>query len=348
MPSAPTVRPWGGRQPVDGYFKDKFMRIDCLSLSKYTAPGRPGDDVPVILPGQCHAVFDGATDVNGTTINGAGSGRFAALQASAMLAEAMATHGPGGLAPDALIAAINERLRTALERESGVRGRTISAATTMALMEEVGDVLRFTLVGDSGIRINGEETFQALKPIDDIMSAGRVALYHHLRRRGGADAALEPESRRGVFLGFDEATPSLITASEAAEVIAETRRMLTGKLDDALIAYVEPMLRAGIANGQYGYANAPDHPLGYAVINGTVSRGFGMVSFERPLASVRCVEIFTDGYLELPEGTTLADWEAVAARIEREDPTKTLTHWGVKGSNPEQLFDDRTVIILTA
>ena len=45
------------------------MRIDCLSVSKYSAPGKPGDDVPVLLPGQCFAVFDGATDVKGTRLH---------------------------------------------------------------------------------------------------------------------------------------------------------------------------------------------------------------------------------------------------------------------------------------
>ncbi|PIP00254.1 hypothetical protein CJ014_05840 [Pleomorphomonas carboxyditropha] len=327
--------------------EDRFMRIDCLSVSKYAAPGKAGDDIPVVIPGRCYAVFDGATDVNGASIAGVGSGRFAALQASAALIDALVEQAPGTRTPDELVAILNARLGAALDKESRARGERISAATTMALMEEVGDSLRFTLVGDSGIRINGEETFQSLKPIDDIMSAGRVALYHHLRRRGLAAAALEPDSRRGVFRGFDEAIPALISEDEAAEVIGEARRMLTGRLDDALLAFVEPMLRAGIARGQYGYANDADHPLGYAVIDGTVSRGFGLISFERPRRSVRCVEIFSDGYLELPEGTALADWEAVADRIEREDPTKTLTHWGVKGSGPEQLFDDRTVIILS-
>ena len=64
------------------------MRIDCLSVSKYSAPGKPGDDVPVLLPGQCFAVFDGATDVKGTTIAGAPDERPARVRISA-------AHAPG-------------------------------------------------------------------------------------------------------------------------------------------------------------------------------------------------------------------------------------------------------------
>jgi hypothetical protein len=43
------------------------MRIDCLSVSKYLDPIKPGEDVPVIIPGRCYAVLDGATDVKGST-----------------------------------------------------------------------------------------------------------------------------------------------------------------------------------------------------------------------------------------------------------------------------------------
>ena len=46
------------------------MRIDCLSVSKYLDPIKPGEDVPVIIPGRAYAVLDGATDVKGSTIAG--------------------------------------------------------------------------------------------------------------------------------------------------------------------------------------------------------------------------------------------------------------------------------------
>jgi hypothetical protein len=324
------------------------MRVECLSVSKYHAPGKPGDDVPLILPGQCYAVFDGATDVNGTIINGAGGGRFAALQASIALTAEIAAHGPGALTQTDLIAAVNARLAAALSVQSEKQGKRITSATTMALMEVVGDIYRFTLVGDSGVRLNGTEVFQTLKPIDDIMSAGRVALYHHLKRQGGDHATLEALSRRGVFHGFDAAIPELISADEAVALVSEAERMLAGKLAPHYLAFADSLLRAGIAKGQYAYTNVPDHPLGYAVINGTTSQGFGITCFERPRDTVQSVEIFSDGYLDLPETVSMAAWEELAARIEREDPTKTLTYWGVKGSNPEQLFDDRTVIILSA
>ncbi|MGV0819509.1 hypothetical protein [Martelella sp. AMO21009] len=321
------------------------MRIECLSISKYLNSDRPGDDVPFVLPDRCYAVFDGATDVNGSQIGGVGSGRFAALTAAGSLASLFSRHAPGALSTDEIVSAINDDLAAALANESALQGRKVGASTTMALMETVGENLRFTLIGDSGIRINGEEVFQGLKPVDDIMSAGRVALYFLLRdRNDGCD--LEAESRRGVFHGFDAATPGLISADESAVLIDRAADMLKGNLDDDLLQYVAPMLKAGIAKGQYRYANDPDHPLGYAVINGTRSRGHGLMSFERPTVSVRSVELFSDGYLELPDEVSLAAWEETAARIEREDPLKIGKYPGVKGSNASQHFDDRTVIVL--
>ena len=94
-------------------------------------------------------------------------------------------------------------------------------------------------------------------------------------------------------------------------------------------------------------ANDPEHVMGYASIDGTHSAGFGFKSFERPIGEVHSVELFSDGYLDLPDTVSLGSWEATAARIEAEDPSKVMTYWGVKGSNEQQLFDDRTVIILT-
>lgn len=321
------------------------MRVECLSVSKYLNSDRPGDDVPFVLPDRCYAVFDGATDVNGSEIEGVGSGRFAARHAALSLAGLFGSHAPGALSTDALLGKINADLAAALAAESEVQGRRVGASTTMALVETVGDRLRFTLVGDSGIRINGTEVFQGLKPVDDIMSAGRVALYFLLKARNdGID--LEASSRRGVFHGFDAAVPDLISEEESAMLIARAADMLKGRLDDGLLEHVAPMLKAGIAKGQYRYANDADHPLGYAIINGTMSQGLGLMSFERPIATVNSVELFTDGYLDYPDTVSLEAWEAMAARIEQEDPLKTGRYFGVKGSNEKQLFDDRTVIVL--
>jgi hypothetical protein len=324
------------------------MRIDCLTVSKYLDPIKPGEDVPVIIPGRAYAVLDGATDVKGSTIAGMASGRFAAMTAAAALAHEVTRHPASAHGAEELVAALNARLGAELQTWSDKLGHTVGAATTLALMEVMDDRYRFTLVGDSGIRINGREVFQILKPVDDVMSAGRVLLYRLLKQRGISGRDLEAKSRQGVFFGFDAAVPELMSAADAAALIAESRDKLAADGFSAdVLAMVDPMLRAGIAKGQYAYANTADHVMGYASIDGTRAAGLGFTSFERPLGDVHTVEIFSDGYLDQPDTVSLDAWEAVAARIEREDPGKVLSHWGVKGSNAQQLFDDRTVIILT-
>jgi hypothetical protein len=324
------------------------MRIDCLSVSKYLDPVKPGEDVPVIIPGRCYAVLDGATDVNGSIIAGMASGRFAAVTAAAALAHAVVTRPATSYSAEELIAALNARLGAELNSWSEKLGRTVGAATTLALMEVAEDHYRFTLVGDSGIRINGNEVFQIFKPVDDLMATGRVMLHRLLRERGVAGTELEAKSRQGVFFGLDAAVPELISAADAAGIIAASRKKLAGDgFSPEILSMVEPMLKAGIAKGQYAYANDPDHVMGYASIDGTHSAGLGLMSFERPIGDVHSVEIFSDGYLDRPDAVSISAWEAMARQIEAEDPGKVLTHWGVKGSSDRQLFDDRTVIILT-
>ena len=326
------------------------MRIDCFSFSKHLNPVKPGDDVLVMVPDRLYAVLDGATDVNGITLDGVGTGRYAAVTAAAALTE-MATRPADSYSGEELIAALNAKLGAGLKAWSDKLGRKVGAATTLAAMEVIGDRYRFTLVGDSGIRINGTDVVQCLKPVDDLMSAGRVMLHRLLKTRGVSGADLEAKSRQGVFHGFDAAVPAgLMSADDADRLIGEAHAALAKQgFGPEILDLVDPMLRAGIAKGQYAFANHPSHPLGYASLDGTKSVGFGLTVFERPKAEVHTVEIFSDGYLELPpEGaTSLEAWEAVTARIEAEDPLKVISHWGVKGSNDKQLFDDRTVLILS-
>ena len=55
------------------------MRTEVFNRSKYRDGSEPGDDVPLVVPGVIHGVFDGATDPRGTRLNGMAAGRFAAL-----------------------------------------------------------------------------------------------------------------------------------------------------------------------------------------------------------------------------------------------------------------------------
>ena len=77
-----------------------------------------------------------------------------------------------------------------------------------------------------------------------------------------------------------------------------------------------------------------------------VPRGFGITDMHLPDAEVRSLEIFSDGYYGLPEGTHVTDWERRFAEIEIEDPHKIHAYPEVKGSSGAEFSDDRTVLCL--
>ena len=116
------------------------------------------------------------------------------------------------------------------------------------------------------------------------------------------------------------------------------------RLQPDAIAQVPPLLLAGIAGGQYGYCNRVGHSLGYAVLDGTHTQGPDVLSLSRRKSEVHSIELFTDGYLSCPAGTTVRDWEDEFFRVEAQDFHKCGAFAGVKGSTTTLFSDDRTVL----
>ena len=318
------------------------MLIESCSVPKYRDLSLPGDDILAVLPGRLYAVFDGATDAQGLLVQGMSSGRFAASQA----ALAMMTHAVmperAARSPDDWLVSMNGAIAQGLQ---GANASAMRVGTTAALVEDAGgDSLRFLIVGDSGIRINGEELIWLHKDVDLIYSALRVAIFHFLQARGVQGDALEKRTRELVFLGLDSPDTEALLPADMDAIIVAARLSCETRLQADARACLEDLFRAGIARGQLGYANLPGHSLGYAVLNGRVTRGPEVLSFSRPKSSVRSIELFTDGYTSVPKGSRLSDWEAEFVRCEAEDFSKTGAYAGTKGSNSTQFSDDRTVL----
>jgi hypothetical protein len=68
--------------------------------------------------------------------------------------------------------------------------------------------------------------------------------------------------------------------------------------------------------------------------------------FDRPRATLRTIELFTDGYFQPGAAPALSDWEAAFAEVERVDPEKIGRYPSVKGSGVRMNTDDRTVVIV--
>lgn len=90
----------------------------------------------------------------------------------------------------------------------------------------------------------------------------------------------------------------------------------------------------------FRYQNNPDDALGYGVIDGTKTPEKFVRTFVYDRVAVKTIELFSDGYFSLSEEPTIASWEEMHARVEKEDPDKYLRYLSTKSR------DDRTVLIV--
>lgn len=110
--------------------------------------------------------------------------------------------------------------------------------------------------------------------------------------------------------------------------------METGDIEGGRAHIIPGLLR------QFNFQNHPDHPLGYGVIDGTQTPSKYVHVFEYYRKDVQKIELFTDGYLGIPDGTTVDAWEAMYEHIEKVDPYKYLQFPATK------FIDDRTVMVI--
>ena len=316
------------------------MHFELKSQSKYRDGVRLGDDVPLIVPGQIYGVFDGATDPRGTMVDGIGTGRLAALTVSRLMSD-MAS------APDIRDKSgpeIVQLLTSGLAACTDPLDLPIPPSTTLAIALDCGEVWRFLTLGDTGIRLNGAETLRHEKLIDNISTVARVAVFKRLQEREGDPDLLEKAVRRTIFLGFDKAVrDSVLDRPVADQIISQA--IISNALEndsESVVAF----LNGGIQT-QFHLGNATGSPLCFDTMNGTVPKLGHLIDTVRPKSDVQSIEIFSDGYPDLPQIVATSEWEACFHRAEEIDFHKTGPFATVKGSTSDEYFDDRTVLILT-
>lgn len=319
------------------------MLIESLSVPKVRDLSQSGDDVLVVVPQRLYAVFDGATDPIGTPVDGSTPGRFAASQAARAMVQCATGPQRGKLSAAQWMEAMNQAIAQGLA-DAGAAG--VRASSTAAIAEDAGDSWRFLIVGDSGIRLNGTELHHYTKDVDLLYAAGRLAIRRRLQALGHAGDALEASTRKLVFSGLGQPGQSLLSPTDVQGVLAQAVQDCTGRLQADAIGLVPQMLMAGIGGAQARYSNLAGHSLGYGSLDGGTTLGPDVVAFTRPKSEVHSIELFTDGYVGIPAGTRVRDWEAEFERVEQEDFHKTTAHPGVKGSSAVYFTDDRTVLTL--
>ncbi len=326
------------------------MLIEAFTEAKDPSAPHTNEDRLVILPGRAYAVIDGVTDRLGTRFDGMLSGQYAAVTVQRALEHLLSA--PEGLEePVAIVKALTAALAVAYtkygmaEKAQSDWNLRISAALALVLVRhESVDVL---LVGDSGVRINGERIIRVEKDLDLITSILRREAWPVIGRKVSDPEKQEQVSRRVTWHGTRQPLDAVADTLDAGDMAFIENRAIAANaeaLPHVSRADIENLVRGGIVNAQGGYQNNASLQLGYPCLDGfEVPRH--MLKIERIRRSeVETVEIYSDGYFKPGEGFGVAAWEKAFAEAEREDPAKVLLYPSPKGSTSSLWADDRTYL----
>ena len=326
------------------------MLIEAFSEAKNPSAPHANEDQFVILPGRAYAVIDGVTDRLGTRYEGMLSGQYAAVTVKRALEHMLS-------APDAcmdglsIVRSLTAEIAAAY-RKHGMAEKVqsdwnlrVSAALALVLVQaETVDVI---LVGDSGVRINGEKVLRMEKDLDLITSILRRQAWPVIGRKTTDPEKQEQISRRVTWHGTRQPLDAVADTLDADDMALIESRAIEANLKalpHVAQADIENLVRGGIVNAQGGYQNNASLQLGYPCIDGFEVPQH-MIRIERfPRSQVRTVEIYSDGYFKPGDGFGVAAWEKAFAEAEREDPAKVLLYPSPKGSTASHWADDRTYL----
>ena len=242
------------------------------------------------------------------------------------------------LPPAQIFSAITTRIRFENDRQ-GMEGKP---STTMALAVLGADEVRFVLVGDSGIRLNGTQMIRCEKPIDDLSTSNRLAVHAVLSQRIKDADEVERLTRVVLFEGYDVAVQQGVLTPPQASRIRDDLSARYASLTDStsLLGF----LNGGIRQ-QYRFANRTDHPMGFSTLNTDQTSLADIIDLRLPRHAVSSIEIFSDGYFLVPDEVGIGAWEAAFAQTETEDFHKLNRFANVKGSTSREFADDRSLIV---
>lgn len=327
------------------------MRIEAFSRGKIHARPQDNEDALVILPGIGYAVIDGVSDRSGRLFGDVRGGRFAATLARAALARFLAEDdgGDARTRPRRLVARLNAALREGYERLGLANAlaeapeRRAGCAFFAALHE--GDALVLVGVGDCGARVTGafgRETIADAKPLDRISTLLRREAWRAVQAKGGARADCVAAGEAAAGAGLATPPPGL-SGAEAAALAARVTALFNEEHPGVAADEVAAMTAQGVG-GQRAFANRPERSLGYGVVDGSETPDAFVLTRRFPLAGLRSLELFSDGYFDIPEAAGLDAFEAGHAAVEAQDFDKLDRFASMKGSAPDRVTDDRSYL----
>jgi len=326
------------------------MLIEAFSEAKDPSAPDANEDRLVILPGRAYAVIDGVTDRLGTRLDGMLLGQYAAMVVQGALEHMLgAPDGPtDGLA---VVRTLTERLagvyrkQGIFEAAQGDCNLRLSAALALVLVQE--ETLDVVLVGDSGVRINGDRIIQMEKDLDRITATLRREAWPVIGEKTRDPVMRERMSRRITWHGTRQpadALPEALTPDDLLHIEERAVAVNVRALPHVPRRDIENLVRGGIVNAQGGYQNDASTALGYACLDGFAVPEALILIEHLPRKDVRTVEIFSDGYFKPGKGFGVAAWEKAFAEVEQEDPAKVVLYASPKGSIGSIRADDRTYL----
>jgi hypothetical protein len=330
------------------------MRIDAFSEGKNLDDLDANEDQLLVLPGRGYAVIDGVTDRTGHRYDGMLAGKLAGLLVRDATAGFMLDPANRDLDPERLVTHVTAAIQAAYARfgiaaEAEARPARRFGAT-LALAAPVGDLMRIVLVGDSGVRLNGKELHLVDPGLDKVTAGIRQAAWRCLEAMGASEAERLRVARACVFNGLARLHPEMRPWLDEARLAALRDTCLEAAFErfpGIPRSDIETLVDGGIVEGQGRFQNNTASPLSYAVLDGFAVPMSLVQVIDRPLAGLRSLELFTDGYFEAGATPSVAAWEASFAEVERIDPRKLDRYPSVKGTIGRTRADDRTVVIVS-
>ena len=99
--------------------------------------------------------------------------------------------------------------------------------------------------------------------------------------------------------------------------------------------YIMPLLLK-----QFEYQNNSQELFGYGAIDGTKTPSKFVKTFKYDIKKLKTVELFSDGYFDIPQEVSIEAWEKSFKKVEKEDPDKWKKYKSTKSK------DDRTIAII--
>jgi hypothetical protein len=333
-----------------------MKELEAFTLGKKMDQPEANEDSLVVMPGRGYAVIDGVTARNETRYGGMLAGQFASRTVQRATERYILAQGNGAdpgaqfTGPMHFVSWLTEAMREAYVahgRLDDVTGnwRVRGSCTVMAALL-LGDELHIVGVGDSGIRINGTDIVQGLKPLDDVMALLRQQAWHYFAERGAATAECEANAGLITWQGTRNQPPGAVTSDPAVIEEIERRALsaVRAHLPQAPEAEVMKLIQHGISNGQGDFQNVDEPYFGYGGIDGFPVPARHVESRTYRRADVETIELFSDGYFKPGAGFGVAAWEAAFAEVEAEDVHKIGRYMSTKGTTAAMLTDDRTYL----